>query len=114
LSEEQKEYQRMVSRAWGKANLAKRREYRKPLTEAQRVAKRDYDSARRANLTDDERAVIAVRLQARGQGERDSLSDAYVKHLLRNFGFANPPQELIELKRVQLKIRRYLNQGEQV
>jgi len=103
----------MVSRVWAGANLAKRRENRKPLTEAQKVAKRDYDSARWANLTDDERARIAVRVRARDQGERDSLSDAYVKHLLRNFGFVNPPPELIELKRVQLKIRRYLNQGEQ-
>jgi hypothetical protein len=33
---------------------------------------------------------------------------------LRGVGFVNPSQELIELKRVQLKIRRYLNQGEQV
>ena len=36
---------------------------------------------------------------------RETLADSYIKHLL---GLKNPPQELIELKRVQLKIYREL------
>ena len=51
-------------------------------------------------------------LRARSQAERDNLHDSYVKKVL---GWdAEPPSELIELKRAQLKIRRYLNQGEQI
>ena len=167
LSEEQKEHQRVTKRVWARANLDKRRENRKPLTEAQKVARRDYDSIRWANLTDEQRAEIAAKNKKRRgsrieelkeyqRGRRESqteeqkeyqraygrawresqteeqeeyrrlrksaynkdksvnLTDSYVKHLLRGSGFVNPPQELIELKRVQVKIRRYLNQGEQI
>ena len=110
-SEEQKEYQCVTKRAWARANLDKRRENRKPPTEAQRVAKKTYDLAYMVRLTDEQRAEITARVQARGQGERDSLSDAYVKKLLKCS--ASVPQELIELKRINLKIRRYLYQGEQ-
>ena len=111
LSEEQKEYQCVTKRAWARANLDKRRENRKPPTEAQRVAKKTYDLAYMVRLTDEQRAEITARVQARGQGERDSLSDAYVKKLLKCS--VSVPQELIELKRINLKIRRYLYQGEQ-
>ena len=134
LSEEQRERRRATSRAWWKANRDKRRKYRKPRTEAeklarkpmtpeQKVAKKAYDLAYMARLTDDERAKRKTRaatrraqnrevIRAKSQAERDNLSDNYVKKVL---GWdAEPPQELIELKRVQLKIRRYLNQGEQV
>ena len=111
MTEEQKEHRRVRDRAWARANPDKRRENRKPPTEAQRVAKKSYDSAYMVRLTDEQRAGIVVRVQARGQGERDSLSDAYVKKLLKCS--ASVPQELIELKRINLKIRRYLYQGEQ-
>lgn len=41
-----------------------------------------------------------------------SLSDTYVKDRIRaSFGVKNPPQELVELKRVQLKIHRLINRG---
>ena len=132
ITEEQRQRRRVASRAWWEANRDKCRKNRKPRTEAeklarkpmtpeQKVAKKAYDLAYVARLTDDERAKRETRLttyrtqnrgviRAKSQAERDSLSDAYVKHLLRNLGFVNPPQELIELKRVQLKIRRYLNQ----
>ena len=40
------------------------------------------------------------------------LTDAYVRgQLVSKFGVKNPPQELIELKRVQLKIHREINRG---
>ena len=134
ITEEQRERRRATSRAWWKANRDKRRKYRKPRTEAeklarkpmtpeQKVAKKAYDLAYVARLTDDERAKRETRLttyrtqnrgviRAKSQAERDNLSDNYVKKVL---GWdAEPPQELIELKRVQLKIRRYLNQGEKI
>ena len=88
----------------------------------QKVAKKAYDLAYMARLTDDERDERVARrkmnyaqnreaLRARSQAERDNLSDAYVEKLLKCG--VNPPPELTELKRVQLKIQRYLNQGEQ-
>jgi hypothetical protein len=133
MTEEQKEHRRAYNRAYQEANRDKRRKNRKPRTEAeklarkpmtpeQKVAKKAYDLAYMARLTDDERAKIETRLatyraqnrgviRAKSQAERDNLSHNYVKKVL---GWdAEPPSELIELKRAQLKIRRYLNQGEQ-
>ncbi len=92
------------------------------MTPEQKVAKKAYDLAYRARLTDEERAKIKARriaywaqnreiLRAKSQAQRDNLCHRYVKRVL---GWdTEPPQELTELKRVQLKIRRYLNQGEQ-
>ena len=133
MTEEQRERRRAASRAWNEANRDKHRRNRKPRTEAeklarkpmtpeQKVAKKAYDLEYMARLTDDERAKrnagqVAYRAQnweiirAKSQAERDNLHHRYVKRVL---GWdTEPPQELTELKRVQLKIRRYLNQGEQ-
>lgn len=136
MTEEQRERRRAASRAWwaNEANRDKRRRNRKPRTEAeklarkpmtpeQKVAKKAYDLEYRGRLTDDERAKINARqvayraqnwgiIRAKSQAERDNLHHCYVKRVL---GWdTEPPQELTELKRVQLKIRRYLNQGEQI
>ena len=134
MPEEQRERRRAASRAWQEANQATRQAKRKPRTEAeklarkpmtpeQKVVKKAYDLAYRANLTDDERAKRKTRaatlgaqnweiIRAKSQAERDNLCHSYVKKVL---GWdTEPSQELIELKRVQLKIRRYLNQGEQI
>ena len=46
----------------------------------------------------------------RDKKQRGELKDKYVRrHIREQFGVKNPPQELIELKRVQLKITRALN-----
>jgi len=133
LSEERKERRNALTRVWNKANRDKRRENRKPRTEAeklarkpmtpeQKVAKKAYDLAYMARLTDDERDERVARrkmnyaqnreaLRARSQAERDNLHDSYVKKVLKCS--VNPPPELIELKRVNLRIQRYLNNGEQ-
>jgi len=133
LSEERRERRNASTRVWSKANRDKRRENRKPRTEAeklarkpmsveQKVAKKAYDLAYMVRLTDDERAERVARramyraqnwevLRARNQAERDNLHDSYVKKVLKCG--VNPPPELIELKRVNLRIQRYLNNGEQ-
>jgi len=152
MTEEQKEHRRAYDRAWtanrtanmteeqrerrrasARANQATRQANRKPRTEAeklarkpmtpeQKVAKKAYDLAYMARLTDDERVERVARrkmnyaqnwevLRARSQAERDNLHDSYVKKVLKCG--VNPPPELIELKRVNLRIQRYLNNGEQ-
>ena len=93
---------------------ARQKLIRKPMTPEQKVAKRAYDLAYMALLTDEQRVERTARSRARDKIGVDNLHDRYIKNLLRGVGFVSPPPpELIELKRVQLKIRRYLNQGEQ-
>jgi hypothetical protein len=47
--------------------------------------------------------------------QRRNLDDPYVAcKLKRSIGVKNPPQELIELKRVQLKIHRLINRGSEI
>ena len=141
LSEEQRERRNAATREW-RANLSEEqrealgvrvrkenKKYYENRTEEQKERRREQDRRRRANLTEEqkERRREAVRrsrmanldkyrisTKLRFREARDDLHDPYVRELLRRVGFVNPSQELIELKRVQLKIRRYLNQGEQV
>jgi hypothetical protein len=42
------------------------------------------------------------------------LYDGYIRALFKASGVKNPPQELIELKRVQLKIHRLINRGSKI
>ena len=110
MTEEQRERRRALARANQATRQAKRKPRteaeklaRKPMTPEQKVVKKAYDLAYRANLTDDERAKRKTRaatlraqnweiIRAKSQAERDNLTDSYVKHLLRGIGFVNPPQ----------------------
>ena len=108
-TEEQKEH----DRAYGRNIRANRTEEQK---EMQRAGNRRW----RANMTEERAAIERERGCAIDQVKRGNLTDYYIRRLLKGQGFnftgwgAEPPQELIELKRVQLKIRRYLSQGEQI
>jgi len=51
----------------------------------------------------------------RAQNNRDNIADVYIRRIIRErFGVKSPPQELIELKRVQLKIHRLINRGNKI
>ncbi len=69
---------------------------------------RDREYARMASQRPHNRAQsIAYKRK-----KREKIDDCYIKHIFKqNLGVKNPPQELIELKRVQLKIHRELNRG---
>jgi len=139
LSEEQKERRREQDRR-RRANLSEEqrealrvrvrkenKKYYENRTEEQKERRREQDRRRRANLTEEqkERRRETARAARRADPDkyqprlrfkraRDNLYDSYVRGLLKRYEWGvEPPQELIELKRVQLKIRRYLNQGEQ-
>jgi hypothetical protein len=59
-------------------------------------------------------AELEVKRRAR-KSDSDRLTDRYVKKEIKKaFGVKNPPQELIELKRVQLKIYREINRGSEI
>lgn len=119
-TEEQKERKNATTREW-------RAKWRANLSEEQKERRREQARRRRANLTEEqkERRRETARAARRADPDkyqprlrfkraRDNLYDSYVRGLLKRYEWGvEPPQELIELKRVQLKIRRYLNQGEQ-
>ena len=119
-TEEQKERKNATTREW-------RAKWRANLSEEQKERRREQDRRRRANLTEEqkERRRETARAARRADPDKyqprlrfkrawDDLHDSYVRGLLKRYEWGvEPPQELIELKRVQLKIRRYLNQGEQ-
>ena len=94
-TEEQKERKNATTREW-RANLSEEQKERR------------REAVRRSRMANLDKYRISTKLRFREA--RDDLHDPYVRELLRRVGFVNPSQELIELKRVQLKIRRYLNQ----
>jgi hypothetical protein len=69
--------------------------------EARRIRRRKRDCGRRGK----------EHHRRKHQRSRDDLRDSYVKLRL---GVKNPPQELIELKRVQMKIYREINRGSKI
>ena len=121
LSEEQRE-------AWRVRVRKENKKFYENRTEEQKERRLKQGRRWRANLTEEQierrRAVERATRRAdpdkyqprlKSKRARDNLYDSYVRGLLRRYEWgAEPPPELIELKRVQIKIRRYLNQGEQI
>ena len=102
------EKKRAKHKAWRDANRDHVRE------KARDVMRRLYaaDPEKFKQRAKDYRALNLEKIKERNAAKRGHLSDSYVKRVLFPDGIpSSVPQELIEAKRVQLQLTRYLKNG---
>ena len=91
-------------RAWERENKERIEEWRRERKEKnpELIQRQDREKLKRYREKHREEILAVGRLHV------ETISDRYVKNILLRSGVKNPPQELIELKRIQLKIHRAL------